>query len=61
MKFKAGDTVYYVKESYGEHRIEEVRSNGKVLLSTPKLTGGGRGCFWTELDRIKPIEGEAHR
>lgn len=52
--FKVGDTVYYIKESYGEHRIEEIRYGTKVLLSTPKLVGDGTDKFWAHIDRINP-------
>ena len=53
MEFEVGDIVYFVKESYGEHRIEEIRYGTKVLLSTPKLVGNGVNKFWADINRIK--------
>lgn len=55
--FKVGDTVIYVKESYGLHTIEKFDSeNAKVLLSTPKLIGDGVDRFWTEVSKIKRFD-----
>ena len=55
MDYQIGDEVYYVKKSYGLHKIEEIKGT-EVLLSTPKLIGKGLSKFWTNINRIKPKE-----
>lgn len=52
-EYQIGDEVYYVKESYGVHKIEEIKGI-EILLSTPKLGGKGVDKFWTHIHRIKP-------
>ena len=55
--YQIGDEVYYVKKSYGLHKIEEIKGV-EVLLSTPKLIGEGVSKFWTNINRLKPKEDE---
>jgi len=51
MNFKIGDTVYYIKKSYGEHVILDITTD-EVLLGTPKLSGVGMDKFWTTIYKI---------
>ena len=51
MDFKIGDTVYYIKESYGKHVILDITTD-EVLLGTPKLNGVGMDKFWTTIYKI---------
>ena len=51
-EYQIGDEVYYVKESYGVHKIEEIKGI-EILLSTPKLIGEGVSKFWTNINRIR--------
>lgn len=58
-KYQIGDEVYYVKKSYGIHKIEDINyEKSEALLSTPKLIGKGVHKFWAYIKDLKPKENE---